>query len=217
MVVLPDVCLSASLRDQTVLYHNTVSMTSQRSKRKKEPTPGDQVVTTRNLLHLSTEVLIEILGYLPGADMVSMQQTCRTIRDIIAGTAYLQYILRADINGVDDFLIPRLSYSERLELLRRHEQSPFRPIYQMRVFLHTFFDSSRRLSDQPTPRIGGRTAPIRIYGPLLCCLQRGSALGPRHNSRNRIYPRVCKADGNICSRSRLGSSLEVFRPFQFIL
>jgi len=41
----------------------------------------------------------------------------------IAGTAYLQYILRASINGVDDFLLPRVSYSERLELLRRHEQS----------------------------------------------------------------------------------------------
>jgi len=98
-------------------------MTSQRSKCKREPTPGDQVATTRTLLYLSTEVLIEILGYLPGADMVSMQRTCRTIRDIIAGTAYLQYILRADINGVDDFLLPRVSYAERLELLRRHEQS----------------------------------------------------------------------------------------------
>jgi len=97
-------------------------MTSQRSKCKNEPTLGNQVATTRSLLRLSTEVLIEILGFLPAADMISMQQTCRTIRDIIAGTAYLQYILRADINGVSDFLL-NFSYSEGLELLRRHEQS----------------------------------------------------------------------------------------------
>jgi hypothetical protein len=55
--------------------------------------------------------------------MISVQRTCRTIRDIIAGTAYLQYTLRAGINGVEDFLLPGVSYSERLELLRRHEQS----------------------------------------------------------------------------------------------
>jgi len=98
-------------------------MTSGRFKCKNEPTLGNQVATTRTLLRLSTEVLIEILGYLPAADMISVQQTCRTIHDIIAGTTYLQYVLRADINGVGDFLLPTFSYSERLELLRRHERS----------------------------------------------------------------------------------------------
>jgi len=98
-------------------------MTSHRFKCKNEPTLGNQVATTRTLLRLSTEVLIKILGYLPAADMISVQQTCRTIRNIVAGTAYLQYILRADINGVGDFLLPNFSYSERLELLWRHEQS----------------------------------------------------------------------------------------------
>jgi len=98
-------------------------MTSQQLKCKNEPTPENQVATTRPLLHLATEVLVEIFGYLPAVDMISVQQTCRTIRDIIAGTAYLQYILRAEISGVDDFLLPKFSYSERLELLQRHEQS----------------------------------------------------------------------------------------------
>ena len=98
-------------------------MASRRFKCKDEPTLGDQVATMQTLLHLSTEVLIEILGYLPAADMIFVQRTCRTIRDIITGTAYLQYIPRAGINGVEDFLLPGASYSEHLELLRRHEQS----------------------------------------------------------------------------------------------
>ena len=79
--------------------------------------------TTCTLLDLSTEVLIEILSYLPVADMLSAQRTCRTIRDIVVGTAYLQYILHAEINGIDDVLPPNFPYSERVELLRRHEQS----------------------------------------------------------------------------------------------
>jgi hypothetical protein len=83
--------------------------------------PGNQIDTT--FLGLATEVLIEILAYLPPADMVSVQRTCRTIREIVTGTAYLQYILHAKINRVDDLLLPDIPYSERLELLRCHEQS----------------------------------------------------------------------------------------------
>ena len=75
------------------------------------------------LLHLPTELLIKILTYLPVADLFSVQWTCRTLDDIIANTAYLQYIIRAHINGVDDSLPLDFTYSERLELLRRHEQS----------------------------------------------------------------------------------------------
>lgn len=93
------------------------------SKSKDNPTPENQVATTYILLALSTEVLIEILAYLPATDMITMQRTCRTIRDIIAGTAYLQYLLRAEMNGVEDLLPPDFPYSERLELLRRHEES----------------------------------------------------------------------------------------------
>ena len=88
-----------------------------------EPTPENQVARTRFLLDLSTEVLIEIFAYLPAADMITVQLTCRTIRDIVAGSAYLQYTLRAEINGVSDLLPPDVPYSERLELLRCHEKS----------------------------------------------------------------------------------------------
>jgi F-box domain len=75
------------------------------------------------LLDLSTELIIEILSYLPAMDLFFVQRTCRTIHDIIAGTARLQYVLLTHIHGVDDLLPPDFPYSERLELLQRHEQS----------------------------------------------------------------------------------------------
>jgi hypothetical protein len=77
----------------------------------------------RTLLNLSTEVLIQILAYLQAADLFSVQRTCRKIRHIVAGTTYLQYILRTQINGVDDFLPPDTPYPRRLKLLRYHEKS----------------------------------------------------------------------------------------------
>jgi len=92
-------------------------------KYKNKPTSENQVTTTRSLLDLSTEVLIEILAYLPAADMTAVQRTCRTICDIVTGTAYLQYTLLANINRVNDLLPSNFPYSERLELLRCHEQS----------------------------------------------------------------------------------------------
>jgi len=105
-------------------------MAPKRSNRKNQRTPATQVghaftstYQPRTLLDFSTELLIEILTYLPVADLLSMQYTCRTMRDIIDGTVYLQYIVRTHINGVDDFLPPELSYSERLERLRHHERS----------------------------------------------------------------------------------------------
>ena len=98
-------------------------MASRQFKYENKPTPGNQVATPRSLLDLSTEVLVEILAYLPATDMIAVQRTCRTIRDIVAGTAYLQYTLHAEIYGVDDLLPPDFPYSERLELLRCHEQS----------------------------------------------------------------------------------------------
>ena|SRR6266850_7214385 len=76
-----------------------------------------------SLLGLSTEVLIEILSYLPATSLISIQRTCHTIRDIVAGTTYLQYILCLRINGLDDFSPPDFPYSERLKLLHRHEES----------------------------------------------------------------------------------------------
>jgi len=76
-----------------------------------------------HFLTLSTELLIEILSYLPATDLLSVQRTCRTLRDVVASTSYFQYILRTHIAGVDDFLPSDFPYPERLELLQRHEQS----------------------------------------------------------------------------------------------
>ena len=106
-----------------LLTPTTVSMASSQFKYENEPTPENQVPTPRSLLYLSTEVLIEIFAYLPAADMIAVQRTCRIIRDIVARSAYLQYTLHAEINGVNDLLPPDFPYSERLELLRCHEQS----------------------------------------------------------------------------------------------
>jgi len=47
------------------------------------------------LLDLSTELLIEILAYLPVDDLSSVQWSCRMVGDIIADTAYFQYIMHA--------------------------------------------------------------------------------------------------------------------------
>jgi hypothetical protein len=90
----------------------------------------------RALLDLSTEVLIDILSFLPAADLFSMRQTCHTIRDIVDGTAYLQYILCTDAMGVDDLLPPDFPYADRLKLLRHHEQS--RNSLQFNLFTEGF-------------------------------------------------------------------------------
>ena len=98
-------------------------MASSQFNYENKPTPENQVASTQSLPDLSTEVLIEIFAYLPAADMIAVQLTCRTFRDIVAGSAYLQYTLHVEINGVGDLLPPDVPYSERLELLRRHEKS----------------------------------------------------------------------------------------------
>ena len=104
-------------------------MASKQSNRKNKPTQATPVgaiisnYQSCTLLNLSTELLIEISTYLPIADLLSMHHTCRTMRNIIDGTVYLQYIMCTHINGVDNFLPPEFSYSERLEHLRHHERS----------------------------------------------------------------------------------------------
>ncbi len=76
-----------------------------------------------NLLSLSTELLIHIFAYLPVPDLLSIQNTCRRTYDIVSGTVYLQYLLRTQLNSVDDISPPNCPFSERLELLRRHERA----------------------------------------------------------------------------------------------
>jgi hypothetical protein len=76
-----------------------------------------------NLLNLSTELLIHIFAYLPVTDLFSAQSTCRQIHSIVVGTAYLQYLLHTQLNGVDDLLPPNCPSTERLEHLRLHEKT----------------------------------------------------------------------------------------------
>ena len=76
-----------------------------------------------SLLNLSTELLIHIFAYLPVTDMFSVQTTCRRVYDIIAETAYLQYILHSHLNGVDDLFPLNCPFSERLGLLKHHEKT----------------------------------------------------------------------------------------------
>ena len=78
---------------------------------------------TPTLLSLPTELIILILSYLPAVELCAFQRTCHKIRCIVAESAHLQYILHAQINGVDDLLPPDRPFSERLELLRCHEKS----------------------------------------------------------------------------------------------
>src|SRR6267142_1914293 len=106
------------------------------------------VVTTHTLLDLSTEVLIEILAYLPVVNLFSVQRTCRTIRDIIAGTTYFQYTMRAYINGVDDLLPPDFPHPERLELLRHHEQL----LNSQQLNIFTQYHRDRVTGAVPLPR-----------------------------------------------------------------
>ena len=79
--------------------------------------------TRHILLHLPIELLVKILTYLPVTDLWSMRWTCHILKDIIASTARLQYIIHAYLNGVEDSLPPDFPHSKRLELLRHHEQS----------------------------------------------------------------------------------------------
>ncbi len=75
-----------------------------------------------NLLNLSTELLIHTFAYLPVTDLLSVQRTCRRNYGIVAESAYLQYILHTQLNGVDDLLPQNCPFSERLDLLRHHEK-----------------------------------------------------------------------------------------------
>ncbi|KAI0251758.1 hypothetical protein BJV78DRAFT_1208546 [Lactifluus subvellereus] len=83
----------------------------------------DPRTVTFTLPDFPTELLIRILSYLPAVDLCAVQRTCRRIHSIVTDSSYLQYILLAQINGVDDLLPPNCPFSERIELLRNHEKS----------------------------------------------------------------------------------------------
>jgi hypothetical protein len=141
--------------------------------------PGNRIHTVCTLLDLETELLVEILAYLPPADMASVQRTCRTIRDIVAGTSYLQYILHAKINCVDDLLPPNFPHHERLKLLRRHEQS-------WRDLQFYLFTESHSISDRQSPHFFTLQGGHLIY-QCLPGRERGLQYG---------YTDLCSAERN---------------------
>jgi F-box associated protein len=75
------------------------------------------------LLDIPTELLVQILSYLSYDDLCLLQGTCRRIKDIVAGTAYLEYLLHTGIDNVDDLLPSDVPLPTRLELLKHHERS----------------------------------------------------------------------------------------------
>jgi len=95
---------------------------------------------TPSFLSLPTELIIIILSYLPAVELCAFQRTCHKIRCIVAESAHLQYILHAQINGVDDLLPPHCPFFERLELLRCHEKSwsnlQLRVLHELLVTIH---------------------------------------------------------------------------------
>ena len=85
------------------------------------PSPGSGEPTT--ISSLPTELLVRFLSYLPAIDLLSAQRTNRRIHDVVTDSSYLQYIMRLQINGVDDLLPPDHPITTRLRLLRRNEKS----------------------------------------------------------------------------------------------
>ncbi|KAH9025824.1 hypothetical protein EDB84DRAFT_1611945 [Lactarius hengduanensis] len=75
------------------------------------PDPGSGGTTT--ISSLPTEA----------SHLLSARETSRRIHNVITDSSHLQYILRIEINGVDDLLPPDYSITERLRLLRQHEKS----------------------------------------------------------------------------------------------
>jgi hypothetical protein len=75
------------------------------------------------LLDIPTELLVQILSYLPCADLCLLQRTCRRIKDIISCTPYLEYLLHIGLNNVRDLLPSDVPLPERVELLKSHERS----------------------------------------------------------------------------------------------
>ena len=69
-------------------------------------------------LALSAEILVEILANLQLRDIVACKLTCRTLRDVIAHSSLIQYIVQAFLAGIHDNLIPGPSTAERSKALR---------------------------------------------------------------------------------------------------
>jgi len=76
-----------------------------------------------HLLHLSTELLIQILSYGSLRDIGACALTSPRLHRIISSSLYLQYLIRTKIAGVCDPFLPGLSIHERLSVLESWERA----------------------------------------------------------------------------------------------
>ncbi|KAH9953525.1 hypothetical protein BC827DRAFT_129803 [Russula dissimulans] len=68
-------------------------------------------------LTFSSEILIEILSHLPPRDVAACKLTCRKLRDIVAHSSLLQYIVQIFLAGVHDPLLSGAPIVERSNAL----------------------------------------------------------------------------------------------------
>ena len=86
--------------------------------------PGSPAPTmSPHLLHLSTELLIQILSYGSLRDIGACALTSPRLHRIISGSLYLRYLIRTKIAGVCDPFLPGLSIHERLSVLESWERA----------------------------------------------------------------------------------------------
>lgn len=76
-----------------------------------------------HFLHLSTELLIQIVSYGSLRDIGAFALTSRRLYDIISGSLYLRYLIRTKIAGVYDPFLTGLSIHERLSVLESWERA----------------------------------------------------------------------------------------------
>lgn len=75
-------------------------------------------------LHLPPELLVHILSYLPGKDLLfSVQLTCHFLRDVVRTSTSLQYIIELFYAGFENNLLSNVAVAERWEALRRSEEA----------------------------------------------------------------------------------------------
>jgi hypothetical protein len=86
--------------------------------------PGSPAPTmSPHFLHLSTELLIQILSYGSLRDIGAFALTSRRLYGIISGSLYLRYLIRTKIAGVYDPFLTGLSIHERLSVLESWERA----------------------------------------------------------------------------------------------
>ncbi|KAF5368054.1 hypothetical protein D9758_004477 [Tetrapyrgos nigripes] len=125
-------------------------------------------MTFLTFLDLPTEILIQILSYLPALDIASISFCSHFLCDVVKNSVELQYIIHLHIARSDDNPQSRMLFGEKLALLTGREKGwatlvpdfvrvvevPFEPgsIYDLSADVYLLGDSSRsRLYYLPLP------------------------------------------------------------------